>query len=434
MVDHNVTATLGAGARFYAPTWDDYPRLENRIAYESDGTTILFDVNGGLRERADWEIAALNSPHPGYVYNGIGYPNTGAWTFVFPELRNITHWLAVHEGRSAPVTLYYSTNTTNGLDGTWTSVESLDYVEPNTMINKLRSLPSAVNLVNVRALKTTHPVTAGLFFDSGGDYHKVHFYGTKAQSSRLVFWEPDWDEECNTQFWNWGNFSAGPTVKRFRVKNISQDKRSVGTIISAQNKAGDAYDDGQYFSFSTNGTSYSTTLNIGNLETNQVSSTLYIKLDIPVTVANRYISARIIAHPTTWYQWKQDTTAILTATGSLAVPSRYVTWNAQATLTAGLVITDGALYRNSGQYRDSKVYRPSGIVMTWAGQAALTASLGGSIYLDEYMDQYGFSGLYAEGYNTVKRTTATLTASVLGDNYPDKYADAYGTTGLSAAT
>src|SRR5690242_6124663 len=96
-----------------------YPDVPaNRFAYHLDGTKIFELDSAKTLTEITSQAAAFNDEDGD---NATTY-GAVALIFIFPELRDINGYYLVDNWGGTPGALQYSTNTTTGLDGTWTTI------------------------------------------------------------------------------------------------------------------------------------------------------------------------------------------------------------------------------------------------------------------------------------------------------------------------
>jgi hypothetical protein len=312
MVDHTATVTLTATARIPVAQEQDQPSFPNhKFVYELDGTYVRYmrASSNGAGVFGTWvdyamtstEVRALNgfsgrwphdSPYESYQY-----------FFVFPELRNINYAylgavLQGNVGGNPNWRFWWSANTTDGDDGTWTQVTVTTSQMLGTSYGAIRNKArtNALNLTGVRGVKVMNDHCLGTFYEDSGFPHLLHFYGSRSTTaSRLALWHPTEDHEVSGTWFDWGNMS-GAESQTFRVKNLSTNKRAMGTVVSLESSS-DSWDALPYHSLNSAGTSVS----LGNLDSGEVSSVITLTSSIPVG-NNKWFALRITALPTTWYQ------------------------------------------------------------------------------------------------------------------------------------
>jgi len=192
----------------------NYPDVpEHRIAYDLDGTQLFF--NGGQLTLG--YLQSANNEADDVIVGGYG---NGSYLFMFPFTLDVRGILARGWGQVNPYgSVQYSTNTTNGQDGTF--VGTSGYSAAGGMGGAAhREQISAVNLTGVRAIYV-HVNAAG---GQAGCYglHVYGGYNVSADLNRLEFWHPTIAERAQAAYFDYGNVPRATTVtKQFRIKNMS---------------------------------------------------------------------------------------------------------------------------------------------------------------------------------------------------------------------
>ncbi len=278
------------------------------------GYRFLTDIDGTLGlvyKQPSGPIKTISQTHMSYfnreeTHNGGAYRvdlshstyASGAKTyavFVFPEMRNITGYF-IYANPSIPNTIETSTDTTNGQDGNWTTVEpSYSYVPAHTIQQSSplhRSDIQTVDWPNVKAVR--------IAFDN--NVYSVHLYGSIATTEspdrlRVV----DLDGDDITAQLDFGNITQRSSVtKQFKVVNNSSTMTANNITVSL-NATSDASPSiiGQY-QISTDNVSYANAINIGNLAPGAESSPIWLRANILNNAQLGPWSARIIANPASW--------------------------------------------------------------------------------------------------------------------------------------
>lgn len=433
MVDHNVTATLAATAYNISikggNDYNDYP--DTKFAYESDGTTILFYYLDNETSRTNAQLRDLNS------IKGTGHevPNDGYswvhWIFIFPELRDISSmYLAEGPSRPSDYQCWWSPDTTNGVDGTWTSVSvPTDYSMPGEGYNRMRKGIDYVGLTGVRAIKLRISVTLGIFLDSGGKINLINMFGRKSvDGDRLALWHPTLDYEISSHYLDWGNFDYGDATNTFRVKNCSPTMRAINPTLYFDNTTDTWTWIKDMHALSYKGSEYGPTVTLETLASKEVSDVVTMRRSVPSGTTRSRFQLRLNSSPT-WITYIHNVSANMTAYATSSSTS-YRERNADASLIANAYLTDGSLYSTSRTYREQWPYTGSTTTQFHASSASATTSNFSDIYVDEYLDT-GTSSLYVSVLVN-PAGTATIAAGPSSDLYSDAYADAYGTAGLFA--
>lgn len=226
----------------------------NRFAYDTDGSATFVYLGGGWSygnpNYSVTEIANLNSDKAtgGAIPVGFGPndPQVSNIIVVFPEPRTVTHVFAASTGgdgstmptQSGNSRIYYSTNTTNGLDGTWveSSAQVMQWGLPH--LDKTRTGISTVtgwtNVKAVRHYRYSYDLMGGT------RYHSLQLYGDRPTNmTRLAIWHPTLDQEITGAELDFGSIYRGQIIeKTFRVKNLSSTL-TANTVSLTLNANGD---------------------------------------------------------------------------------------------------------------------------------------------------------------------------------------------------
>jgi len=251
-----------------------YPALpDRRLAYDNDGTVAYQGsevvgpgssaVSGTVL--AAWQSTALVSAGGG----GSAGVILCTW-FFFPEVRAVTGIYAL-AATDTIAAVRGSTDSTNGLDGTW---------ETATLTG---GVPTLVNYFNWRAAVKPVSFTGGksairmpINLDNSRPMVIIHLYGEKAAGQTpddILFLDPTASDAEFTAPMDFGDVPLGSTtVKTFKVQNASATKTA--NTINIQCNDSD-------FAISTDGVTYVTTINIASLASGAKSSVMYLRNTTP---------------------------------------------------------------------------------------------------------------------------------------------------------
>lgn len=228
----------------------------------------------------------------------------------FPEARTISGIYAhfgCDDGNRAAInfTWEYSTDTTDGTDGTWVAFtvtfNNLNYHCASSHSTKpyYRSDIAMVSLANVKGIRTR--------FNLSGSYgswlraYVIHIYGDRplAGVNRLAFWNPTSDQALGAAYLDFGDISQSSVVTRqFRIKNLS-GTLTAGTTTVAVSDLLPEYT-GTGIQLSTDNITYQSSINIGNLAPGSISSILYVRRSVPSNETTTQRQARLLANAATW--------------------------------------------------------------------------------------------------------------------------------------
>ena len=294
-----------------------YPALpDRRMPYDNDGTVFVTPAadlpytSGATTYPNGTQLIALNglATQLASTYAPIIAQKYLAWWWFFPERREITGMFAgytmvnVAAWGLTPV-VSGSSDSTNGLDGTWEVASISGTLWPATGITG--SVPQADSWrADIRAVSFTGPksvlrvngTVGGTGFTTVSTT-VIHVYGEKGAGQTpndLIFIDHDTTPGAEyTAPEDFGDRPLGTSVTRqFRVKNASATL-TANTINLQCNDAD--------FSISTDGTTWVTTINIASLAAGAESATLYVRNTTPAAgnpLGPRY--SRIVALVGSW--------------------------------------------------------------------------------------------------------------------------------------
>jgi len=295
-----------------------YPNYtEQRMAYDADGTiVVVYDpdtdtvvqLSQSTLQRMNSEVAAW----PGYEFEGGEYTDVrGTIAFVFPQARNVTGYFVCvsEEPGSAKFSnstgIQVSSNTTNGINGTWTTA-SAGVTTSQSMLPNYRTVTS-FSAVNIKAVRFTKATASESILENlyATNIHVLHLYGTQTSASdRLEFWKPSTDSILTPSDLDFGDIARETTTtKTFRVKNLSSTLTANSVVISASTistASGESTVVGEY-SFSTdNGVTYGSTRTISSIAPGAISGVVTARRITTETSLLSVHSVRVNAIAGSW--------------------------------------------------------------------------------------------------------------------------------------
>lgn len=278
-----------------APSW--------RMPYDRDGTQVYrIDGSNNIYQLTSQQITQLNDETPHELF-ATGSPDR--LVFFFPELRDIDAFFA-RSFRTSPGSVYgtwlvqVSANTTNGLDGTWTTLLG-SYAAPNSVPKPAYRSPASGTALGVRALRIV-PFSDGAYFSPSN----IHIYGEVApadEQTTLAIWHPTLDEKIGPAAFDWGDTPRGSSADRtFRVKNLS-DIYTADNIRCAMEALTDASPSvPAQHSLSYNGGTFLAQVLIGDLAPGAISEVLTLRRITPSNAALSLWTMRVFAAPDAWIE------------------------------------------------------------------------------------------------------------------------------------
>jgi len=295
-----------------AGTYADIPGT--RFALDQDGTVLKWrdyttstawvDVSASLSE-----TQKVNTAN----YIDVATPSGNdfvQFAVAFPEARSISGvflqggWSATNI-TTQTLAWEYSTDTTDGTDGTWTALtvtfgnigqhdQGSDNPKPY-----YRSDIATLALSNVKGIRVRWNGAAN--WSSNARIFVLHIYGSRptAGVNRLAFWHPSSDQAIGAAALDFGDIAQGVSVtKQFRVKNLSSSL-TANTITVQVSDLLPEYT-GTGLQVSADNVTYQNSVNIGNLSSGAISPTLYVRRTVPGAETTTQRQARLLANAASW--------------------------------------------------------------------------------------------------------------------------------------
>jgi hypothetical protein len=288
-----------------------YPDIPNhKVMYEYDGTVVGVQIGGSTNSNTwpsaptSWgtttQLEELNDndgTNVFYTYSANGASGSRFW-FFFPEVRDITHVSYAVQAVSGTnvVVVTGSTDTTNGIDGSWITATQPDgTLLQNYGSNNLlwRTQIRQVVFANpIKCMRLIH--YSGAASNALNNTRYLHIYGTKATGQTphdLVAV----DKSASVDFPKPANFGDIPqgtqSIWPMAVRNTSatEDATDVVVDLPAQTPAV------TYFSLSSDGNTWESSLNLGTVAADDESATFYVRALVGAseTLGPRVVPLRI---------------------------------------------------------------------------------------------------------------------------------------------
>lgn len=271
----------------------------HRFAYDIDGSSCLMSSNGAPYTGID---ASVLNDEATDVITVFAYREQGDKTIAiaFPEPRDLAGFF-VWETAGGISTYQYmtSTDTTDGSNGTWSTAAG--FSTRSAVYPQSRNAITTATAVGIRGIRFR--------FATGGDWQQcsiggIHLYGLTApnqSTDRLEFWHPTLDQQIDKAAFDFGDIAQGEVLtKQFRIKNLSATKTAGTVAISANNAAGGETLLANGLTFSSDGSTFTSTLNIASIAPGSMTPVLYIRRTVAVTDPSSVRFARVIASPGTF--------------------------------------------------------------------------------------------------------------------------------------
>lgn len=261
-----------------AGTYPDVPAP--KIQYDEDGT-IVSRFDSALTWQEDLSQSSIDDLDDYDEAAVTPEIEDGYYIFFFPRAVDIEGLLLRGGGTDTDLhnDCAWSADTTNGDDGTWTTVTGLTEIEGPTGRDPLRDSIDDVSdqsITGAVALRIKGHSTNT--FDGRNKVRNVHIYGRPSSGTnqdRLELWHPTTDEAASGAHFDIGdvNLSSEETVD-FRVKNLSSTYDATGISIDPLDSADVEFDGGSGFVSS---------LDLGTLTPGEVSSVITVRRNVPAS-------------------------------------------------------------------------------------------------------------------------------------------------------
>jgi hypothetical protein len=276
-----------------APSW--------RMAYDRDGTQV-FKIDGAnnITQLTSTQVNTLNDESDG-SFSMVGTSATASLLFIFPELRDLDGFLNVGQSSFAmgSVTVSVSANTTNGIDGTWSTISTAAPVTGGVKATYRTSIVSSTALA-IKAVKFRGSSGSSSMWDAVA----VHLYGEPvpgANPNRLELWHPTLDEKLPPAYFDWGDVPRSSSSDRaFRVKNLSAAMTAGAVRVAMESLTDTVPSVPAQHTISYGGGSFLAQVNIGDLAPGAISGPLTLRRITPSNAVLSLWSFRVFAESTAW--------------------------------------------------------------------------------------------------------------------------------------
>lgn len=286
----------------------NYPSpTARRINYHLDGTRLWYKTanvaSPTLTEDGSF-MANMNDESSGTVpvltlqWSSVTNPGHGPFILLkFPNPVNIT---GIKGWGGDIVSVAASNDTTNGVDGTWTS--GTGYTPASTgIVQREWSRSGAITsqaFVGVRWLRLTLPtgVTGARTFG------KVLIYGAPAAATdSLEFWHPTSDVIIPVDQFEFGDRPRGTAAtKTFRIKNLSTILKAKTITVTRSIATDTSPSVPGFHTFSLDGVTWVGSLSLGDLAPGAISPVITLKQDVPSNAVLWLWQMVVTATPNTW--------------------------------------------------------------------------------------------------------------------------------------
>lgn len=278
----------------------------HRLAYDRDGSTGFYiNTSNVVSSMSAGDLVAANDDSN----STTGSAGTGSGSrlgIIFSEPHDLDgiYWAGqfVQNGAFRTPQFSYSPDTTNGLDGTWTVWGNLTN-RTSWSADSARTGIEALSLAGVRGIRFRAASWDGAA-DGWSRIHALHVYGSPssgAAANRLRFWHPTLDQEVDGAHFDWGDVARSTVVdKTFRIKNPSATLTANSVVLSNEALTDTTPTNTGQHTFSDDGSTFTSSLDIGNLAPGGISGTITLRR---TTLSSAVLSlwwTRLVASASSW--------------------------------------------------------------------------------------------------------------------------------------
>jgi hypothetical protein len=276
-----------------------------RMAYHLDGTVLVRGATTGTPKTpstltdtvtSGGALTSLNDQNIGGTYWNSN--QTDGWIgMVFPQLRDITGmFLNCYDSSTKRV--QYSTDTTNGLDGTWSTLVAARNWSLDT---NYRTNIYSVSQTGVKGLRIPDLGSGGSRNDYVGSWHVFGKLASGQTPSRLDLWHPTSNARVSSSHFDLGDKPRSTTTDiSFRVKNQSSTLTSNSIVVSVETLTDLAPTAIGNYTINLNGGSFASSQTITSLAPNAISNILTLRFTNPSDAALSLWAGTVKALATSW--------------------------------------------------------------------------------------------------------------------------------------
>lgn len=283
-----------------------------RMAYDEDGSLVVYlETNGDITQTSGAQRIALNDEDSIQTHNNGLFGVVGPYiVMIFPELRDISHSyrnLDPSGGRTSMGFNYeVSANTTNGLDGTWTTSAPFTAWAESTSPNFRGDNLTIVGSSGSKGIK--HHMGNGATY-SAASWRQWHIYGVKSAGQtphRIDFCDSggnellidfDYGDQPRSSDRTWGPSTTYNQSSALYLKNRSSTKQATEVNVTFEVLATDF---NNFLGLSKDNITFGTTINYTTINPQQVVGPIYVKHSPTIAAALGVKAARLQVAVGTW--------------------------------------------------------------------------------------------------------------------------------------
>lgn len=284
-----------------------YPDVpSHRIAYDRDGSVGVRIDNGVASQLLASVLTIMNNESTNEALRTDAQATGPDIALLFSEKHDLRGYFValVSNGdfNAVASNLRVSTDTTNGVDGTWTTITSGDL--PNQGLGQVtplyRSQINALNSNGIKGIKFKAPNGGLNNFRSVAVFHVYGALTSGQGPNRLRFWHPTNAAEVGGAYFDWGDTPRNALITRsFRIHNPSA-RTAHGIVLTREALTSGSPDLVSEHDFSLDGSTFSTSLNIGDLAPGATSAVITLRRNVASNSPLSVWAARLVASASSW--------------------------------------------------------------------------------------------------------------------------------------
>lgn len=280
-----------------------YPDAPGRLfQYDTDGSQAFYINNSGVLVLLTTAEAQTLLNEATDVYVNLGVSTSTYLGVIFPELRDLAGYFVYtsNNGNSTitPQEMATSANTTNGIDGTWTTVLNPWTRDTSITASAWRTVRTQV-AAGIKAVRFRGTTTVS----TTGGWGAMHLYGSIPAAStpdRLTLWHPTLDQELSGAGLDFGDVMRSTTYdKTFRIKNRSATLTANSILLSMAALTDTSPTYLSQYTISVGG-AYAATGTIASVAPGAISAVCTLRLTTTASAGLSTWRQRLSAVATTW--------------------------------------------------------------------------------------------------------------------------------------
>lgn len=285
----------------------NYPSpTARRINYPLDGTRLWYknaNVASPPLVEDNSFLANMNNESGGttpvITLQWSSTTNPGHGPFILLKFPNPVDITGIKGWQGGVVAVAASNNTTNGVDGTWTA--GTGYTPATTGLQREWSRSGTITAQSFTGVRWLRLTLATGTTGSRAVGKVVIYGGPAAATDSLEFWDPVDDEIIAVDQFEFGDRPRGTAAtKDFRIKNLSTILKAVDISITRSIPSDTSPSVPGYHTFSLDGVTWVGSLDIGDLEPEEISPVITLKQDVPTNATLWLWQIIVTATPNTW--------------------------------------------------------------------------------------------------------------------------------------